>query len=109
MNESKGVQTGLPGPRYNPINWIFPPQVLTAPSRSAVAIKHEHKGNWKEERPTVLFALFHRVGLSLGESGLPASSSVAGRMVLVLWLNYGDQSCNCSTDTQVQDVDLGLH
>lgn len=88
MDGSKGVQTGLAGPRYNPLNWIFPPQVLTAPSRSAVAIKHEHKGNWLEEGPTVPFALFHRVGLSLGESGLLASSFVAGRMVSVLWLNY---------------------
>lgn len=53
MNESKGVQNCLPGPRRNPINKVFPPRVLTALSCPAVAIKHEHKGNWLEERPTV--------------------------------------------------------
>lgn len=98
-------KSGLPGPG----DWIFPARVLTAPSLSAAAIKHEHKGNWLEERATVPFALFHRVGLSLGESGLPATSFVAGRKVSVLWLNRNDQSCNCSSDTHIHVLDLGRH
>ena len=75
---------GLP---TNPVNWIFPPRVLPAPSRSAVAIKHEHKRKWLEEGAAVRFALSLRVGLSLGDSGLLASTSAAGRMVAVLCPN----------------------